>query len=110
MRPPESLVSPGESLLIPQAYLHGSVMALTVPNAFISQGQVVLTADMWARVHTLAEAQRRSVSNMTALLVEQAMLEYGHLETKAEFLAKSLQDSRHYKEKAQRIVEILEEP
>ena len=48
---------------------------------------------------------------MTALLVEQAMLEYGHLETKAEFLAKALQDSHGItKEKAQRIVEILEEP
>ena len=48
---------------------------------------------------------------MTALLVEQAMLEYGHLETKAEFLAKTLQDSHGItKQKAQRIVEILEEP
>ena len=73
--------------------------------------QVVLTADMWARVHSLAEAQRRSVSSMTALLVEEAMLEYGHLETKAEFLVKALQDSHGIpKEKAQRIVEILEEP
>ena len=72
--------------------------------------QVVLTADMWARVHSLAEAQRRSISNMTALLVEQAMLEYGHLETKGEFLAKALQDSHGItKEKARRIVEILEE-
>ena len=66
---------------------------------------------MWARVHSLAEAQRRSISNMTALLVEQAMLEYGHLETKGEFLAKALQDSHGItKEKARRIVEILEEP
>ena len=40
-------------------------------------------------------------------LVEQAMLEYGHLETKAEFLAKALQDSHGItKEQAQRIVEI----
>lgn len=70
--------------------------------------QVVLSSDTWARVRTLADSQRRSVSNMTAVLVEQAMLEYGHLETKAEFLAHALQVSHGItKEQAAKIVEIL---
>ena len=68
----------------------------------------MLSADMWARVQSLARAQGRSVSNMTAALVEQAMLEYGHLETDAEFVAQALQDIHGISEnKAKRIAEIL---
>lgn len=72
--------------------------------------QVMLTGDMWARVQTLAKAQGRSVSSMTAALIEQAMLDYGHLETDAEFLAQVLQDVHGIpKNKAERIAEILQE-
>lgn len=72
--------------------------------------QVMLSADMWARVQSLARSQGRSVSSMTAVLVEQAMLDYDHLETDADFLAKALQDIHGIsKEKAERIAAILQE-
>ena len=74
------------------------------------KAQVMLSVDMWARVQSLARAQGRSVSNMTAALIEQAMLEYGHLETDAEFMAQALQDIHGIsRDKARRIVEILVE-